>query len=68
LAGVFLPFFSLFKAENIQRLNDWTEGRFQPTFLQGMQFVTLLAAVALALYYASVFRDEAKKEIAKIQD
>jgi hypothetical protein len=68
LTGVFVPFFSLWKAENFQRLNDWTEGRFQPTFLQGMQFITLLAAVGLAFHFTNVFRVEAKKEIAKLQD
>ena len=68
LGGVFIPGFSLFRADNFQLVEDWFAGRFQPTLLQASQFLTTLGVLSLAFVYAGVFREEAKKEIAKIQD
>jgi hypothetical protein len=68
LGGVFLPAFSLFKAENFSLFHDWREGRFHPTVLQWEQLSITLMIIGWTFVLGAAFRREAKKEIAKIQD
>ena len=68
LTGVIFPLFSAFTAENFQLLEDWTDGRFHPNLSQGFQLLIAISLLFLAFHFAAVFRDEAIREIAKLQD
>ena len=69
VAGFIIPGFSIIRAaDNLKLFNDWVDGRYEPTFLDGLQLIATLGIFFLVPYFAVLFRDEAKKEIAKIQD
>jgi hypothetical protein len=68
LTGVIVPFFSAFKSENFQLIADWIAGRFHLTYLDGGRLIVAAGVLFLGFYFAVLFRDEAKKEIAKLQD